>query len=372
MQQSNKTNTIILLSDTIICVDNKRLESIGSQIQCETQSGCSTIIKNQGARLSVVYEPWNNLSDNLIKRIKLKPTECVLPCYHKADISTVIAKKSGNNFGIGNLFHNDSILFGWFQYDFSEDIRRIYLYENHAESKKQIIAVCHSNCIDLFKISDYNYYEAIKRHKKRSDIIYKSSCNIYPKKINKINNVGMCVFLSDRILILRHGSIAMYVYTINTLVNIIESDYITDFRVKDNLIVYIEKNKMYVHSMKTNEKKIVDTEIKFIDSSDYIYCRLENDDELPKLFTVLPEIIVNSNCDGNNNSDCVNDSNSRNSNSNCDSSNSECCVCFDDILQQYAIIPCGHIDVCSNCLDKVNDECPTCRSKITSRLRIYK
>lgn len=41
----------------------------------------------------------------------------------------------------------------------------------------------------------------------------------------------------------------------------------------------------------------------------------------------------------------------------------ECCVCYMEIYQQYALIPCGHNEVCKKCIAQL-DKCPICRIPI--------
>lgn len=53
-----------------------------------------------------------------------------------------------------------------------------------------------------------------------------------------------------------------------------------------------------------------------------------------------------------------------------DKISSECCVCFVNLTAKYALIPCGHVSTCEECIKKIN-KCPNCRSVITGSLRIY-
>lgn len=48
-----------------------------------------------------------------------------------------------------------------------------------------------------------------------------------------------------------------------------------------------------------------------------------------------------------------------------------CCVCFDPIKEKYALVPCGHINVCKLCYKHNIKKCPTCRKDITSFIKIY-
>lgn len=48
----------------------------------------------------------------------------------------------------------------------------------------------------------------------------------------------------------------------------------------------------------------------------------------------------------------------------------ECAICYEEIKQTFACSPCGHTNTCATCLDKIS-KCPSCRTKIESKLRIY-
>lgn len=47
----------------------------------------------------------------------------------------------------------------------------------------------------------------------------------------------------------------------------------------------------------------------------------------------------------------------------------DCVVCLDN-ERAYAIVPCGHLCVCGGCVGRVK-ECPICRGRIQSILKIY-
>ena len=52
--------------------------------------------------------------------------------------------------------------------------------------------------------------------------------------------------------------------------------------------------------------------------------------------------------------------------------NTTCCVCLNEISKRIVLIPCGHADICSTCVEKLhNSECPTCRAKIANHIHIY-
>ena len=47
-----------------------------------------------------------------------------------------------------------------------------------------------------------------------------------------------------------------------------------------------------------------------------------------------------------------------------------CVVCFEPIVNQYALVPCGHTSVCHGCATGITS-CPVCRQPIQSVIRIY-
>jgi hypothetical protein len=49
--------------------------------------------------------------------------------------------------------------------------------------------------------------------------------------------------------------------------------------------------------------------------------------------------------------------------------NKECTVCYDSAAN-IALVPCGHTVLCNRCASRVS-ECPVCRAKVQSRLRIF-
>lgn len=51
-------------------------------------------------------------------------------------------------------------------------------------------------------------------------------------------------------------------------------------------------------------------------------------------------------------------------------SNDECAICSDTIEDRIGIVPCGHTNVCSKCIEQLS-ECPNCRGKITQKLKLY-
>lgn len=48
-----------------------------------------------------------------------------------------------------------------------------------------------------------------------------------------------------------------------------------------------------------------------------------------------------------------------------------CVVCFEEMEKFKAIVPCGHANVCSDCLSSNLKMCPTCRVPITATLNLY-
>jgi hypothetical protein len=59
MLQSNNYNTIILLSDTKVCVENSKFYSIAicDTMQFTTDSGHTITVENQVDKYAVVYKP---------------------------------------------------------------------------------------------------------------------------------------------------------------------------------------------------------------------------------------------------------------------------------------------------------------------------
>ena len=48
----------------------------------------------------------------------------------------------------------------------------------------------------------------------------------------------------------------------------------------------------------------------------------------------------------------------------------ECCVCFEEIIEKYAIINCGHTNVCRDCINSLT-WCPNCCYPFTQFMKIY-
>ena len=47
-----------------------------------------------------------------------------------------------------------------------------------------------------------------------------------------------------------------------------------------------------------------------------------------------------------------------------------CVVCFEPLVNQYALVPCGHTTVCNSCATGMTS-CPVCRERVQSIMRIY-
>ena len=48
----------------------------------------------------------------------------------------------------------------------------------------------------------------------------------------------------------------------------------------------------------------------------------------------------------------------------------QCNVCMINV-KNYACIPCGHLCICGECSNKIDEKCPICNNKITSIVRIF-
>ena len=48
----------------------------------------------------------------------------------------------------------------------------------------------------------------------------------------------------------------------------------------------------------------------------------------------------------------------------------ECNICYIN-EKKYACIPCGHMCMCGNCANKINDKCPICKETIKDIIKIY-
>jgi len=48
----------------------------------------------------------------------------------------------------------------------------------------------------------------------------------------------------------------------------------------------------------------------------------------------------------------------------------KCCVCFTQMQQLYALVPCGHVSLCVACIQALS-YCPQCKSPIKDHMRIY-
>lgn len=51
----------------------------------------------------------------------------------------------------------------------------------------------------------------------------------------------------------------------------------------------------------------------------------------------------------------------------------ECSVCYDPIMDVHALVPCGHVSLCTKCyIEQKTITCPICRKHIDQRIKIYK
>jgi hypothetical protein len=48
-----------------------------------------------------------------------------------------------------------------------------------------------------------------------------------------------------------------------------------------------------------------------------------------------------------------------------------CVICFEKAEKEYILIPCGHIQYCNVCINKIR-ECALCRSAIENKVKIIK
>jgi hypothetical protein len=49
-----------------------------------------------------------------------------------------------------------------------------------------------------------------------------------------------------------------------------------------------------------------------------------------------------------------------------------CTICLERITELYALVPCGHTNLCTECYNKNNIyQCPLCREQIDMRIKIF-
>ena len=48
-----------------------------------------------------------------------------------------------------------------------------------------------------------------------------------------------------------------------------------------------------------------------------------------------------------------------------------CCICFEDIDIRYVLIPCGHSQICYNCINKLDCICPICKKYFDNHIRVF-
>lgn len=50
----------------------------------------------------------------------------------------------------------------------------------------------------------------------------------------------------------------------------------------------------------------------------------------------------------------------------------ECCICMTDIIQNIALVPCGHTTMCEHCVPELKDKkCPLCREPFTQFIKLF-
>ena len=50
-----------------------------------------------------------------------------------------------------------------------------------------------------------------------------------------------------------------------------------------------------------------------------------------------------------------------------------CIYCMDELTETFALVPCGHTNLCTKCYTDQNlKHCPICRKDINMRIKIYK
>jgi hypothetical protein len=48
----------------------------------------------------------------------------------------------------------------------------------------------------------------------------------------------------------------------------------------------------------------------------------------------------------------------------------ECSICYIN-KKKYACVPCGHLCMCGECANKIGDQCPMCKTKVNTIIKIY-
>ena len=48
-----------------------------------------------------------------------------------------------------------------------------------------------------------------------------------------------------------------------------------------------------------------------------------------------------------------------------------CHICKIPYTKKYVLIPCGHSDICYDCIQLINGKCPICRTNIISHHQLY-
>lgn len=49
----------------------------------------------------------------------------------------------------------------------------------------------------------------------------------------------------------------------------------------------------------------------------------------------------------------------------------KCCICFDNIIEKCALVPCGHTNICQNCVKNDIHKCPNCMSVVYTFIKIH-
>jgi len=49
-----------------------------------------------------------------------------------------------------------------------------------------------------------------------------------------------------------------------------------------------------------------------------------------------------------------------------------CSICLDPVTEIYALVPCGHTNLCSKCYTHQIYECPICRKDIEMRIKVFR
>lgn len=50
---------------------------------------------------------------------------------------------------------------------------------------------------------------------------------------------------------------------------------------------------------------------------------------------------------------------------------SHCIICSESIKNRYALVPCGHTNVCASCILTFDSNCPTCKQKVKQCIKLF-